>query len=121
MFLILTLLLGGVFLGVKAYEWNEKFVEHHIPGPTFHFEGDRAAGPRAVVLLAVFRHDRLHALHMVIGAGLLIMLIWQAGKGRFIAVVHTPVDMVGLYWHFVDIIWIFLFPLLYLIDRHLGK
>jgi len=61
----------------------------------------------------------LHALHMVIGAGLLSMLIWQARKGRFTAEYMTPVDLIGLYWHFVDIIWIFLFPLLYLIDRHM--
>ena len=59
LFLILTLLLGGVFLGVKAYEWNEKYEEHHIPGPSFHLEGvPPTAGPRAVVLLAVLRHDR---------------------------------------------------------------
>ena len=63
----------------------------------------------------------LHALHMVIGVGLLLTLILQARKGRFSASYYTPVDMAGLYWHFVDIIWIFLFPLLYLIDRHLGK
>jgi cytochrome c oxidase subunit 3 len=63
----------------------------------------------------------LHALHMVIGAGLLIVLIVLAAKGRFSASYMTPVDVVGLYWHFVDVIWIFLFPLLYLIDRHLGR
>jgi len=57
----------------------------------------------------------------VIGAGLLTLLIVQAAKGRFSASYMTPVDVVGLYWHFVDIIWIFLFPLLYLIDRHLGR
>ena len=72
LFLILTLLLGGVFLGVKAYEWNEKFVEHHIPGPKFPY-GRRAwtARPRAVVLLALLRHDGAPRQHMVIGAGLL--------------------------------------------------
>ena len=61
----------------------------------------------------------LHALHMIIGAGLLSFLIWQAHKGKYTADYMTPVDIAGLYWHFVDIIWIFLFPLLYLIDRHL--
>jgi len=55
----------------------------------------------------------------VIVAGLLGVLIWQARRGRFSAEYMTPVDLTGLYWHFVDIIWIFLFPLLYLIDRHL--
>ena len=63
----------------------------------------------------------LHALHMVIGVGILLTLIVQARKGVYSADYYTPVDVAGLYWHFVDIIWIFLFPLLYLIDRHLGK
>jgi cytochrome c oxidase subunit 3 len=120
-FLVLTLLLGGVFLGVKAYEWNQKFVEHHIPGPNFHFEGVAQQGPAQLFFSLYFAMTGLHALHMAIGAGLLIVLIVQAGKGRFSASYMTPVDVVGLYWHFVDIIWIFLFPLLYLIDRHLGK
>jgi len=63
----------------------------------------------------------LHALHMVIGVVILLILIAQARKGAFSASYYTPVDIAGLYWHFVDIIWIFLFPLLYLIDRHLVK
>ena len=121
LFLILTLLLGGVFLGVKAYEWNEKFVEHHVPGPSFHFEGvaPDLQGHAQLFFSLYFAMTGLHALHMVIGAGLLGVLIWQARKGRFSADYNTPVDLTGLYWHFVDIIWIFLFPLLYLIDRHM--
>jgi len=121
LFLILTLLLGGVFLGVKAYEWNEKFQEHHIPGPSFHLEGlaPDQQGHAQLFFSLYFAMTGLHALHMVIGAGLLGVLIWQARKGRFSAEYMTPVDLTGLYWHFVDIIWIFLFPLLYLIDRHL--
>jgi cytochrome c oxidase subunit 3 len=124
LFLILTLLLGGVFLGVKAYEWNEKFEEHHIPGQAlFHLEGVPAGGQGHAQLFfsMYFAMTGLHALHMVIGAGLLIFLILEARKGKYGATYMTPVDMIGLYWHFVDIIWIFLFPLLYLIDRHLPK
>jgi cytochrome c oxidase subunit 3 len=121
LFLILTLILGGVFLGVKAYEWNEKYVEHHIPGPSFHLDGlaPGQQGHAQLFFSLYFAMTGLHALHMVIGAGLLSVLIWQARKGRFSAQYMTPVDLCGLYWHFVDIIWIFLFPLLYLIDRHL--
>jgi cytochrome c oxidase subunit III len=59
----------------------------------------------------------LHAVHMIVGAGLLITLIVMASRNRFSAAWYTPVDMIGLYWHFVDIVWIFLFPLLYLIGR----
>jgi cytochrome c oxidase subunit III len=123
-FLILTLLLGGVFLGVKAYEWNQKFEEHHIPGQAaFHLEGVPPAeqGHAQLFFSIYFAMTGLHALHMVIGVGILLTLLVQALRGRFLASYYTPVDMAGLYWHFVDIIWIFLFPLLYLIDRHLVK
>jgi cytochrome c oxidase subunit 3 len=123
-FLILTLLFGGVFLGVKAYEWNQKFEEHHIPGQAaFHLDGVRAEdqGHAQLFFSIYFAMTGLHALHMVIGVVLLLTLIAQARKGAFSASYYTPVDIAGLYWHFVDIIWIFLFPLLYLIDRHLVK
>jgi cytochrome c oxidase subunit 3 len=120
-FLILTLILGGVFLGVKAYEWHDKYVEHHIPGPSFHLEGTSEQGHAQLFFSLYFAMTGLHALHMVIGAGLLAFLIWKAKQGTYTAEYYTPVDLGGLYWHFVDVIWIFLFPLLYLIDRHLGK
>jgi len=124
MFLILTLIFGGIFLGVKAYEWNEKFEEHHIPGQAaFHLEGVGPAdqGHAQLFFSIYFAMTGLHALHMVIGVGILLNLIRQANAGRFSASYYTPVDVAGLYWHFVDVIWIFLFPLLYLIDRHLAK
>lgn len=121
LFLILTLILGGVFLGVKAYEWDQKFVEHHIPGSSFHFEGiaPDQQGHAQLFFSLYFAMTGLHALHMVIGAGMLIYLIVHARKGRYTTEYNTPVDLIGLYWHFVDVIWIFLFPLLYLIDRHM--
>ncbi len=124
MFLILTLLFGGIFLGVKAYEWNEKFEEHHIPGQAaFHLDGVLPAdqGHAQLFFSIYFAMTGLHALHMVIGVALLLTLIVHARKGRYSASYYTPIDVAGLYWHFVDIIWIFLFPLLYLIDRHLVK
>jgi cytochrome c oxidase subunit 3 len=122
-FLILTLLLGGVFLGVKAIEWKEKFDEHHIPGASFHLEGvpDGLQGRAQLFFSLYFAMTGMHALHMIIGAGIMITLIVLARRGRYGASYYTPVDVSGLYWHFVDIIWIFLFPLLYLIDRHLPK
>ena len=120
-FLILTLILGVAFLGVKAYEWNEKFQEHHVPGPTFHLEGTGQQGEAQLFFSLYFAMTGLHALHMVIGCGILTWLLIQSWKGKFTPEYMTPVDIAGLYWHFVDIIWIFLFPLLYLIDRHLGR
>jgi len=62
----------------------------------------------------------MHAVHMIIGISLLTVLIVKATRGRFSASYNTPVELIGLYWHFVDIVWIFLFPLLYLVGRHLG-
>jgi cytochrome c oxidase subunit 3 len=121
LFLVATLIFGGVFLGVKAYEWNEKFEQHHVPGPSFHLDGVPQQGHAQLFFSLYFAMTGLHALHMVIGVGLLSWLVWMAYKGRFTAEYNTPVDIAGLYWHFVDIIWIFLFPLLYLIDRHLPK
>jgi cytochrome c oxidase subunit III len=60
----------------------------------------------------------LHALHMIVGLGLMLWLLWTAFKGNYTAEYYMPVEMSGLYWHFVDIVWIFLFPLLYLLGRH---
>ena len=120
-FLILTLILGSVFLGIKGVEYHEKFVEHHVPGLNFNFEpgADAATNSHAQLFFSLyFAMTGLHALHMIIGAGLLLWLIKQSFAGRFTPEYSTPVDLVGLYWHFVDIVWIFLFPLLYLIDRH---
>jgi cytochrome c oxidase subunit 3 len=121
MFLILTLILGTVFLGIKGIEYHEKFVEHHVPGLSFSFEPGASAATNAHAQLffsLYFAMTGLHAVHMIVGAGLLIWLIKESMRGRFTAEYNTPVEMVGLYWHFVDIVWIFLFPLLYLIDRH---
>ncbi len=116
-FLILTILLGGVFLGIKAVEYHHKWEEHLIPGPGFDFHG-HGAGTVQLFFAIYFAMTGMHALHMVIGVGLLGNLVRQALKGRFSAAYYTPVEMIGLYWHFVDIVWIFLFPLLYLLGRH---
>jgi len=117
LFLILTLLLGGTFLGVKAYEYHDKWVHHEVPGRNFDCEGCTDAAHTPLFFALYFGMTGLHATHMIVGAGIIIFLIMKARKGVFNAAYHTPVELFGLYWHFVDIIWIFLFPLLYLIDR----
>jgi cytochrome c oxidase subunit 3 len=111
-----TLVLGSAFLGVKAIEYSHKFHEHLVPGPHFQWEGPLAAGAQMFFNL-YFVLTGLHALHMVVGAGLLIAVAILAWKGRFSPENHNFVEGVGLYWHFVDIVWIFLFPLLYLLGR----
>jgi len=119
LYLVLTIVLGAVFLGIKAVEYHEKFVKHHVPGPSFQFEGPEAAHAQLFFSL-YFGMTGLHALHMVIGMVLLAILAVRAQAGRFGSDYYTPIDMTGLYWHFVDIVWIFLFPLLYLLGGHLG-
>jgi cytochrome c oxidase subunit III len=121
LFLILTMLFGAVFLGVKAYEWHDKFVEHHVPGPSFHLEGEPMQGQAQLFFSLYFAMTGFHALHMIVGIGIMLVMTYRAWIGRFTSDYYTPIDVAGLYWHFVDVIWIFLFPLLYLIDRHVPK
>jgi cytochrome c oxidase subunit 3 len=118
MYLILTMILGTIFLGIKAVEYHEKYVNHHIPGFDFHFPGPNAPYAEMFFFL-YFAMTGLHATHMIIGLVLLAILTVRAARGRFNAEYNTPIDMTGLYWHFVDIVWIFLFPLLYLLGGHL--
>jgi cytochrome c oxidase subunit 3 len=113
-FLILTILLGAVFLGVKVVEYKEKFDHHLVPGPGFLFEGPNKNAAEIFYSL-YFSMTGLHALHMIIGIPILAVIAWMAHRGKFSPAYHSPVEMVGLYWHFVDIVWIFLFPLLYLV------
>ncbi|MGE5303468.1 MAG: cytochrome c oxidase subunit 3 family protein [Alphaproteobacteria bacterium] len=118
LFLILTMILGAAFLGIKFYEYYHKYEEHLIPGENFTYAGP---SPRQaeIFLSFYFAMTGMHALHMIIGFGLQTYLVIEAWRDRFSAAYHTPVELVGLYWHFVDIVWIFLFPLLYLVGRHL--
>jgi cytochrome c oxidase subunit 3 len=129
--LLATVLLGSVFLGVKYFEYGEKIRpclgdgEHAgclVPGERFdasalHLEGAEA-GHAQIYFSLYFGMTGLHALHMVIGIPIILTIAFLAGRGRYSPEYHTPVEIVGLYWHFVDIIWIFLFPLLYLIGAH---
>jgi cytochrome c oxidase subunit 3 len=115
--LVLTAILGATFLGIKSYEYAHKFHEGLVPGPNFTYVGPDA--PQAQLFFGLyFAMTGVHALHMVIGLGILAWLMREAQRGRFGPAYHTPVELTGLYWHFVDIVWIFLFPFLYLIGRH---
>ena len=144
--LVLTMILGCVFLGVKVIEYQDKFANYEVPGANYNWlyheqhaaaggEHAEAGAPAAAAHREVgltpqqlqnttqiyfslyFTMTGLHALHMIIGVGLMLVITWMAWKGRFDAHYFTPVEMSGLYWHFVDIVWIFLFPLLYLVER----
>lgn len=117
-FLVATLFLGAVFLGVKYIEYSAKIAHHNVPGDHFVWNGTADPGHVELFFGLYFVMTGLHAAHMVIGAGLLTWLMVLNHRGKFSTEYNTPVEMVGLYWHFVDIVWIFLFPLLYLIGRH---
>jgi cytochrome c oxidase subunit III len=130
--LVLTIILGLAFLGIKAVEYYQKYEDHLIPGSLipgnpFNPDPKEMHLTEGVMMQHVqmfywiyFAMTGMHALHMIIGAGLLCVLLYFSVKGRYTPEYHNPVEVIGLYWHFVDIVWIFLFPLLYLLGRHTG-
>lgn len=115
--LILTMILGAIFLGVKVVEYSHKFEVGHVPGPNFHSASPWAAQEQIFYSL-YFTMTGLHAVHMIVGIVILAIITRMAAQGKFSESYHTPVEMTGLYWHFVDLVWIYLFPLLYLVERH---
>ena len=90
---------------------------HHIPGPAFQFEAGQFRHAQLFFSLH-FVMTGLHAVHMIIGLGIMSVMLWWAWNGTITEEYYTPIEVSGLYWHFIDIIWIFLFPLLYLVGRH---
>ena len=112
-----TMALGCVFLGIKAFEYRTEYLEHHVPGLGFQFDGPYA--PQAQIFFSLyFVMTGLHALHMIIGLGVMSVMCWWSWRGTISREYSSPIEISGLYWHFVDIVWIFLFPLLYLVGRH---
>jgi len=134
----LTLILGLSFLGIKTIEYSEKIEKHHVPG--FHYSLSSFTDPQSDPLVYAEYHDKalpldmarhtevyfslyfaltgMHALHMIIGIAILVFMIFRAQAGAYTSGHVTFVENFGLYWHFVDLIWIYLFALLYLISRH---
>jgi len=127
-FLALTLILGLAFLGIKYVEYSAKIHDHLFPAMGWYNPASTGAHgvplelqqPVRVFLWIYFLMTGLHAVHMIVGAGILITLILMAQKGKFTKNYNSPVEISGLYWHFVDIVWIFLFPLLYLTGFHVS-
>jgi cytochrome c oxidase subunit 3 len=114
---VVTLAFGLTFLGIKAYEYHEHWVHHLFPGAHFIGVGHDAVHSEIFFVL-YFTMTGFHALHMVIGAGLVTWILRRTLRGDFTPTYHNPVENVGLYWHFVDLVWIYLYPLLYLISHH---
>ena len=126
---MVTIVLGLVFVFIKGYEYHHLYVERLIPGmenfgrPTnpdgtvhqiFPTELER---PAQIFFSFYFTLTGIHALHMVVGVGIMLYIAWLAKRQEFSPDYYNPVEIAGLYWHFVDIVWIFLYPLLYLVDR----
>ena len=131
LFLFLTLLLGLTFLVIKYFEYKAKIDAHIFPAwwtyrpPTPDIDPHHGIPlelqqPVRVFLWIYFLMTGLHAVHMIVGAGILITLIVMTKFGKFDKDYNSPVEISGLYWHFVDIVWIFLFPLLYLTGFHVA-
>jgi cytochrome c oxidase subunit 3 len=113
--LILTICLGVAFLVVKGFEYHEDIADRLVPGANF----DPALPPPAQIFFWLYWvMTGLHGIHILIGLGILTIMTWLAHRGKFSANYYTPLEITGLYWHFVDIVWLFLYPLLYLVQRH---
>jgi cytochrome c oxidase subunit 3 len=128
--LILTMVFGSTFLVVKYFEYAAKFEHHLVPGPHFSYVQEKLVdGTMHQITLPYgsqlyfslyFIMTGIHAAHMVVGLGIMTYILVQAWKGKFGPKYYGPVEVSGLYWHFVDIVWIFLFPLLYLLGAHVA-
>jgi cytochrome c oxidase subunit III len=117
-FLLSTMFLGGVFVFIKfVLEWSHDYHEGFAPGLHWTYTGPQSSHV-AMFFVFYFLLTGIHATHMIVGEGIMAVLLVMAWRGRFTAERYNPIEMFGLYWHFVDIVWIFLFPLLYLLGAH---
>lgn len=118
--LLITIALACIFLLIKAFEYHHKFELGLYPGayynPTPEVAGHLTHPMASAFFSIYYMLTGVHAVHVIIGIGLMIWLYIRTSKNEFSDKYFTPVEIVGLYWHLVDIIWIFLFPLLYLIE-----
>jgi len=112
--LIATLLLALVFLVIKYFEYSHKIHLGQLPGKFYTFNGIQGNNPH-IFFSVYFAMTGLHAIHILAGMSAIIWVLVRTSKNHFSSQYYTPIEMTGLYWHLVDLIWIYLFPLLYLI------
>jgi cytochrome c oxidase subunit 3 len=113
--LLFTIALAVVFLVIKGTEYSIEWHEQLVPWLNYSSDGGSRPPQEELFMSFYFTMTAIHALHMIIGIGVMLVLIWMTRRGKFSADWHSPVEMTGLYWHFVDIVWVFLFPVLYLL------
>lgn len=112
----LTVALGCAFLAIKAVEYRFDYLEHLVPSLDFRYAGPQADQVELFFYLYFFITG-VHALHVLIGIGCIATIAVMASRDKFSPAYYTPVDVTGLYWHLVDVIWLFVFPILYLVSR----
>ena len=113
-FLASTIGLALVFLVIKYFEYEHKFHLGQLPGKYYTFSGIAGTNPH-IFFSIYFAMTGLHALHIIGGMAVISFMFYRTSKGEFSSEYYTPLELTGLYWHLVDLIWIYLFPLLYLI------
>jgi cytochrome c oxidase subunit 3 len=114
--LLATALLGLIFMSIKGVEYHKDYIDNLVP--RFHFRWTGPDPGRAELFFWIyFAMTGLHAIHVTVGIGVLLVLALLGWRGKFSGGNHNPVEIAGLYWHFVDIVWVFLFPLLYLVGH----
>jgi cytochrome c oxidase subunit 3 len=116
LFLVLTIILGSIFLGIKGIEYYDDYIHHLIPGPSFQFEAEYIQQAQLFFIL-YFAATGLHGVHMIVGELILTYLAIKSWRGLYTGLNYDDIENAGLYWHFVDIAWVFIFPLFYLIER----
>jgi cytochrome c oxidase subunit 3 len=119
LFLIATMIIGATFLGIKFTEYYLHYRDHKVPGFWFEYHGTASFAKVQMFFVFYFIMTGLHALHMTIGLGVLSVLLYRTLLGSFSAAYHTTVDLGGLYWHFIDIVWVFLYAIFYIPGLHL--
>ncbi len=118
LFMALTLALGAAFLVLKGFEYHAEYVEHHVPGAQFEMpKGSTDPRHSEIFFGLYFTMTGLHAVHMTAGLLVGIFVLYFGWRGHYGPEYHNPLENFGLYWHFVDVIWIFLYPLLYLVGK----
>jgi cytochrome c oxidase subunit 3 len=115
--LALAVVLGTAFMVIKGVEYYHHYLNAEFPGLRFDYARPHAREAQVFFFL-YFAMTGLHAVHLTVGILLVLLILWKAYGRAYSPDYYTPVELSGLYWHFVDIVWIFLFPLLYLIDIH---
>jgi cytochrome c oxidase subunit 3 len=117
-FLAATMIIGAAFLAIKFTEYYLHYRDHKVPAFWFEYPGPDSANVQMFFVFYIVMTG-LHALHMTIGLGLLSVLLFRTLLGSFSERYHTAVDLGGLYWHFIDIVWIFLYAIFYIPGLHL--